>query len=57
MQEVGFSGPDGSGSSASEKGMSQSRPRAFRKRFNLGHDRVGNTKKMFPERDIWEHTK
>lgn len=57
MQEVGVSGPDGSGSSASGKGMSHSRPRAFGKRFNLGHGGVGNTKEMFPERDIWECTK
>lgn len=57
MQEVGVSGPDGAGFSASGKDMSHSRPHAFGKRFNLGHDGVGNTEEVFPERDIWERTK
>ena len=57
MQEVRFSGPDGAGSSAPGKGTPHSRPCAFGKRFNLGWAGVGNTKEMFPERNVWESTK
>lgn len=52
MQEIGFSGLDGAASSTPREGTSHSRPCAFGKRFNLGWDRVGNTKEMLSEWDI-----
>lgn len=48
MQEVGFSSPDGAGSSSPGKGTSHYRPCAFGKRFNLrrGGQRQGDVSKM-----------
>lgn len=57
MQEVGFSEPDGAGSSAPRKGTSHFSLCTFGKKFNLGWDRVGNTQEMFSEWGIWESTK
>lgn len=55
MQEVGFSGPDGAGSSAPGKGTSHPGPHAFGKRFNLGWDKVGNNQDVSRMGYMGEH--